>query len=294
MYKHIALWYNIIKEQTHQILRGGINMKIEKINEKKTEIIEYDSLQEFYKYLCDTPFNDAFRWATHDSVSGSKQFTKTESFDEAVQLFKNGWSDMASKLVQKLKIIESKTEPTMKPRNKLDVCGYQAVVPLYLQGVPNCMVNKKMVPVKQKVITLNKSIDYNGGTSADEIINESIKAMQIVKKLEAQGFRCNLNIVLGSTEPSIKLYMKVRIKSANEKLNISKLAFPLVHPSMLRRLFFRFIEVYPSVTKDFVYGYGHPAKSHELRDVFKGEYLLPNFIMKDVNTITGIEDLENI
>ena len=260
----------------------------------KTEVVEYDSLHEFYEYLIHTPFNDAFCWAKHSSVDGDYYFTKTRDFSEAVELFKNGWSDMATKLVQKLKVIESKTEPTMKPKNVLGVAGYQAIVPLYLQGVPNNMVTKKMTPVKQKVITLNKSIDYNGGVSADQIIEESIKAMQIVKKLEAQGYRCNLNIVLGSSEPDIKLYVKIKIKSANEKLNVSKLAFPLVHPSMLRRLFFRFIEVYPHVTKSFVNGYGRPATSSELREVFKGEYLLPNFIKKDVNTIKTIDDLENI
>ena len=264
---------------------------------KKTESIEYDSLQEFYDYLINTPFNEAFCWSKHSSVDGSEYFTKTKDFSEAVDLFKNGWSDMASKLVQRLKVIENKTEPTMKPRTTLSVCGYQAIVPLYLRGVPNNMVNKKMVPVKQKVITLNKSIDYNGGVKADTIIEESIKAMQIVKKLEAQGYRVNLNIVLGSTAgyPSKQFVVKVRIKSANEKLNVSKLAFPLVHPSMLRRLFFRFIEVYPHVTESFVGGhYGKSAASNEMRNIFKGEYLLPNFIKKDVNTIKTIDDLENI
>lgn len=262
----------------------------------KTEVVEYDSLHEFYEYLIHTPFNNAFSWAKHSSVDGDYYFTKTRDFSEAVELFKNGWSDMATKLVQKLKVIESKTEPTMRPKNVLGVAGYQAIVPLYLQGVPNNMVTKKMTPVKQKVITLNKSIDYNGGVSADQIIEESIKAMQIVKKLEAQGYRCNLNIVLGTTAgyPSKQFIVKVRIKSANEKLNVSKLAFPLVHPSMLRRLFFRFIEVYPNVTNSFVCGYGRPADSDEIQKIFKNEYLLPNFIRKDVNKIKGIDDLENI
>lgn len=270
-------------------------MRVEQINSKiKTEIVQYDNLQEFYDYLVNTPFNDAFRWSNHSSVNGGYDFTKTKSFNEAVELFKNGWSDMATKLVQKLKVIENEAQPVMRPRSKLDVCGYQAVVPLYLQGVPTNMINKKMVPVKQKVVTLNKSIDYKGSVSSNTIIEESIKAMQIVKKLEAQGYRCNLNIILGSSEPDLKLYVKVRIKSANEKLNISKLAFPLVHPSMLRRLFFRFIEVYPSVTKNFTYGYGHPATSSELRSLFSNEYLLPNFIEKDVTKINNINDLETI
>ena len=161
-------------------------------------------------------------------------------------------------------------------------------------GVPNNMVTKKIVLMKQKVITLNKSIDYSAGVSADDIMDESIKAMQIVKKLEAQGYRCNLNIVLGTGAGSKQFIIKVRIKSANEKLNISKMVFPLVHPSTLRRLFFRFIEVYPNITNSFIGGYGRPATSTEMRKIFKGEYLLPNFIRKDVNKINGIDDFESI
>lgn len=272
-------------------------MKVTKC-EHNLELIEFDSLQELYDYICKTPFNDAFRWSKHSSVTGSENFTQTASFEEAVELFKNGWSDMATKLVQRLKVLENQTQHAVKAKPTLSVCGYQAVVPLYLQGVPNSMVNKKMIPVKQKVVTLNKSIDYSGSVGSNTIIEESIKAMQIVKKLEAQGYRCNLNIVLGSSAghgaKERRFIMKVRVKSANERLNVSKLAFPLVHPSMLRRLFFRFIEVYPNVTKSFVSGYGAPASSYELRSAFKGDYLLPNFINKDIQKIDSIDDLENI
>ena len=271
-----------------------VKMRISQVN--KTEVVEYDNLNEFYEYLVKTPFNKAFCWAKHYSVDNTLSFTKTNNFNEAVDLFKHGWSDMSKTLMQRLKVIEDKTETLTKPKNVLGVSGYQAIVPLYLQGVPNNMVTKKMIPVKKKVITLNKSIDYNCGTDADKIIEESVKAMQIVKKLESQGYRCNLNIVLGTFDnDSLKKFVvKVRIKSANEKLNASKLAFPLAHPSMLRRLFFRFIEVYPSITKDFVENYGTPAKSSELRSILKDEYLLPNFIKKDVNKIKTIDDLENI
>lgn len=150
----------------------------------KTKVVEYDSLHEFYEYLIHTPFNDAFRWAKHFSVDGDYYFTKTRDFSEAVELFKNGWSDMATKLVQELKVIESKTEPTMKPKNVLGVVGYQAIVPLYLQGVPNNMITKKMMPVKQKIITLNKSIDYKDSVSAGQIIEGSIKAMQLLRSLK--------------------------------------------------------------------------------------------------------------
>lgn len=274
---------------------GGTNMKEVQLN-KKSKVVEFDSLGEFYNYITETKINDVFDGRTLSSIDGSWEFTKTESFEEAIDLFKAGWSDMATKLTQRMKVIENNAQPTMRPKNVNSVCGYQAIVPLFLQGVPTNMASKRMVPIKQKVITINKSIDYSARTSSDKIIEESIKALQIVKKLEAQGYRCNLNIVLGSTAgvPEKQFLIKVRIKSANEKLNISKLAFPLVHPSMLRRLFFRFIEVYPEVTSSFYWGYGRPAKSEELREFFKNEYLIPNFVQKDVNSIKNIDDLESI
>ena len=271
---------------------------IEMFKGKTVESVEFDSLNEFYNYITNTPFNKTFCWHKHFSVDGTKEFTETENFEEAIELFKNGWSDMATDLVKKLKVVESKTQPTMKQKSTLSVCGYQAVVPLYLQGVPNNMVNKKMVPVKQKVITLNKSICYSCAITTEKIIEESIKTLQIIKKLESQGYRCNLNILWAVSEifgnKGKRFAIKVRIKSANEKLNVSKLAYPLVHPSMLRRLFFRFLEVYPNVTDRFKNGYGYPMLDNVLKDANfhkNGEYLLPAFITKNIDEISSIDDL---
>ena len=184
-------------------------MKVEKIENK--EIIEFSSLGEFYNYICETPFNEAFRWEKHSSVEGSKDFTGTNSFEEAVELFKNGWNDMAKQLVKKINANKIDTDVKNVTKNVLDVCGYQAIVPLYLQGVPNSMLNKKIVKVKQKVITINKSIDYSWTVSTEKIIEESIKAMQIIKKIEAQGIRCNLNVVFGSKRDN-EFYLKIRVK----------------------------------------------------------------------------------
>ena len=138
------------------------------------------------------------------------------------------------------------------------------------------MVRSVNVPVKSKVITLVKSIGYSFQVSADTIIDESVKALKIVKKLEAQGYKINLDIAVGSTTRDKKFIVRARIKKANERLNVSKLAFPLVHPSMLRRLYFRWVEVYPEVTRSFVHGYGKPIHADELKSVVgKNEYVLP-------------------
>lgn len=255
-------------------------------------IQEFDSLNDLYKYLCDTPFNETFRWNRHSSVENDYSFSHSHSFEEAVDLLRNGWDDMSKKLTQKLSAATKNVQPMKAQKNVLSVQGYQPVVALYLAGVPTNMVSKQMVVKKQKVIEITKSVSYNAGVETETMMAESIKAMMIVKKLEAQGFRVKLNIVLGTQADSRNVLCKVCIKQANERLNISKLAFPMVHPSMLRRLFFRYIEVNPDVTRGYSYGYGRPIHANELRRIFPNDIVLPAIFDGEVDNITSIDELK--
>ena len=251
---------------------------------------QFDSISSFYKYICDTPINSTFRWHSLSSTNGNYDFTKTVSFEQAVDLMKYGWTDMAEKMTQKLKATPD-MELIHQMRTIVSVAGFQPIVPLYLAGVPQNMVSKKMVPVKQKVLNITKSVDYNGGVSADTIIEESIKAMQIIKKLESQGYRVNLNIAIGSVTTNKTLVCKIRIKNASEKLNVSKLAFPLAHPSMLRRLFLRWIEVHPEVTDAFLRGYGRAATYEQLKEAFPDDIVLPAIFKGEINDISDVRNI---
>ena len=181
------------------------------------------------------------------------RFTKTRSFEQASELLKNGWKEMAATIEQKLEAEKNQIELAAKNKMFYDVQGFQCSVPRYLQGIPTNMISMKKMPCKKKVITICKSVNYSASVDADTIIKESVKTLQIVRKLEMQGYAVNVDIALGA-KGNVKLFAKIRIKNSSERLNVSKMAFPLVHPSMLRRLMFRFIEVCPDATKDFAYG----------------------------------------
>ena len=241
-------------------------------------MVEFDSLKEFYDYICDTPINATFRWETLSSSRNDRQrttWTGTQSFNEASDLLKNGWTVGAEKLTKQLKVAQLNVEHQTTYRNVLSVCGYQAIVPLYLQGVPNNMVNKKIVPVKQKVVTLNKLISVSSCVSSKTMEEESIKCFQIIKKIEESGIRVNLNLMISTGHVCVK----IRLKSAGERLNVSKLAFPLVHPSMFRRLYFRFVEVYPTIPRSYAHGYGRvPSESEFKKCCGKGEIVLPTLL----------------
>lgn len=258
---------------------------------KRIYIQSYNSLSEFYDYICDTPVNKAFAGVSHLSKNASYDFAQTHSYDEAVDLLKNGWDDMAKELEQQLKAKTIRMQPVKQQRNVLSVQGYQPVVPLYLAGVPQNMVSKQMMPVKQKVVDIVKVFNYFSGVSTKEIQEESIKVMQVVKRLESQGVKCNIHIALGTEQKNRALAVKIKVKNASERLNVSKLAFPLVHPSMLRRLLFRYIEVCPDTTKTFVGGYGYPMWDSVMQRMFPDQVVLPAFWRVDVDKITTLEEI---
>ena len=257
---------------------------------------EFSSLNDFETYITNTPLNDTFRWAKLASVSGSEEFTGTHSYEQAVEMFKNGWQSKAEELNKKRKVIQNQVIEAQVQKVLFDVVGFQASVPRYLQGIPTNMVNKKLVPIKQKIVTINKDISYNCGITTEQIVEASIQTLQLVKRIEAQGIRVNLNLIWGVKASGSNEVVKIRLKSANERVNISKLAFPLVHPSMLRRLCFRYLEVAPTITHGYLYGYGSPLDGSQLKTYCKDEYVLPRLFngdlskLGDLTTVCGLTD----
>ena len=262
---------------------------------KNTSYIrEFDSLNEFESYITNTPLNETFRWQKLSSTNGSYSFTQTQSYEEATKLLKDGWSSMAQEITKKLNVIKNQVVNEHVQKILYDVVGLQASVPRYLQGIPTSMVNKKLVPVKQKVITLDKDISYNASIKTEQIIEASVQTLQLIKKIEAQGIRVNLNLVWGVAAGDTKEVAKVRLKSANERLNISKLSFPLVHPSMLRRLCFRYLEVAPTVTKSYTWGYGAPLDGSQLKTYCKDEYVLPRLFDGNLASLGDLSSICNL
>lgn len=261
------------------------------------KVVSFNSLGEFADYITTTETNAAFQGARLSSYEGDEWFTKTESFDEAMKLFREGWSVEAQDLVIKLAEAEKKAQAQSVNRRCYDVAGGFVSVPRYIQGKPNCMIRMKKQQIKQRVIDVYKSIDYSGSTSADKIIEESVKAMQIIKRVESMGVRVNLYITMGikTSYDTYKSIVNVKVKDASEKLNVSKLAFPLAHPSMLRRLQFRFIEVSPFTNSTrFNWSYGKVVSAKEMRKALitdSGSYFLPSFIYCDTAKISSLEDL---
>lgn len=267
------------------------------VNGKKLWNVEFRSIHEFEEFITKQPFNAAFLNQGKASVYGSKSFTETESFDEAIKLLHSGWQDKAKELTQKFKAVERDMAPVLKQQQVVGVAGYQPIVPLFLSGQPACMVGSKMQPVKQKVVTVVKSISYPGKVRSNQWTEQGLKALAIVKKLEQNGYRVNVDVIDGGTDyNNVGFSCRVRVKNAAERLNISKLAFTLCNPSIERRLMFRFEEVYEHITSGFVGCYGKVLKAADVKQIIdsKREVMIPAWVNGDINKVKKLEDVERL
>lgn len=219
------------------------------------------------------------------TVKGGYSFYNTDSLEEAISLFKGGWEAKAREI--KGKIEKPVTGANRGRRNVYDVVGYQASVPRYLQGIPTNMIRSVQIPKKDKVINIYKNICYDWKVPAEEILKQSVKVLNLVQRLEQDGYRVNLyTVAQGCSHSTNKTWQfSVSIKQSSQRLNIKQMAFPLIHPSMLRRIITMCLSIPKELeSKRFYSGYGAPedVDVSALPNVNKQNcYYIPAFVSEE-------------
>jgi len=255
------------------------------------KVQNFASIYDFTSYLDSATLSPIFKYEDLDSIARDYNggWSGTKTYEEAQELLSHGWLPEAAALAKKVPL-SSTLSTAAKRTNIYSTVGFQASVPRYLQGIPSNMINQHRTVQKQKIIILNRSIAFNSNWSAAKIEAEGVKALQVVKALEGNGFRVKLNVVAlhyvsswsggygGKTQHDVAA-MTICIKKPDEPLNISKIAFPMAHPAMLRRLDFKWLESFQEFTnKDITSGYGSAEVRLYSKIMPKGEHLMPNEI----------------
>ena len=258
---------------------------------------EFQSMGEFIKYLRD---NDSApkRYSNEyerECTNLRRAWYCSRNLDDAIEICETGWFEKAKRLTTRIKTYSTTSDFTKYQKRFIDQAGFQPIVPLYLAGMPNNMMNSKFDQKKQKIITITKSIGYRGDVSPMQIEEESLKTLSIVQMLESKGYRVNLNICNTWFDQSKNhITLKINIKKANEKLNISKIAFPLTHPSMLRRLIFRFREIIPEHCSRIAGASEYDKNSNMPAIDTKKEIFIPSFMNMSMDEIKDLKGLESV
>lgn len=245
-----------------------------------TYINLFDNITDLAQYLSTKKRKSGRDNSSEDS---SKGFSGTSSYEEAFNLFKYGDDDLYKKFKdEKSKINIDKLLGNAVRRQKYVNRNYGCVpnVPAYLIGNPLNMINSEIGRISHKVLNIFLSIGVPAYINKEEITRRGIIYLTVIDLLEKAGYRCN--VYAGVTASSGRAeYMYVRIKTDREPLNIKKLAFPLAHPSMLRRIYFKWAEV-NDYDYDITGGYGHNDSfetiKENMKNLYKEDFLLWTYV----------------
>lgn len=263
---------------------------------KKDRILlnAFGSIDDYLKFLNDDSMKKYGR--EESSVTGDYHFTGTHSYEEAEELFKHGDQETFKYIKQKQK--EMKVDKLLgnfinKKKNYNDIIGYQANVPLYLNGVPTNMINEEKMKKDLKIVNIFLDVCASAWVSASEIKDVGTVYATMIDILEKQGYRTNLYLGDFSEECGEIIASCVKLKTDREPLNLNKLAFAIANPSFLRRIGFRYIEVCNSDIDFTQHSYGRPYTDEERIKKILDERLRANFLVFSYQNGTNfkIEDV---
>lgn len=215
--------------------------------------------------------------AMHDqhasTESGDSSWAGTSSYEEAVKLLTCGYTDILDKLSLGIrKAMKSLNDFDFSKSYMIeDVQGVCPIIPNYLQGLPKTMSYRQPVAKKIKTINIAYAPTANCGTGAEEFVEAGIGLLSAIRAIEKSNISIKLDCMFKTSYARKEAVIgSVRVKNYRDRLDLQKLCFPIAHPSMLRRIGFKFLETVPGLTNtSFAYGYGRSPEIDELTNHIK-------------------------
>lgn len=247
-------------------------------------INQFENISELYNWLKVTQRRPK---ADNSSEDLDREYwSGSKSLEDAYNLLLGGDMDLYKEFIKAKDLKMEKQFACLVPRKKTkyDIVGGNVDVASYLVGIPNCMVNREKTLIKSKVLNIMLNITVSAGVDSDDIKKLGTKYLQVIELLEKVGYRCNLYVGICAHNYSDYLTCLVRIKTDREPLNIKKCVFPMVHPSMFRRVMFNWLEKCEiqsgrEVTNN---GYGCPVQDQnvikkQIKDKIHKDYIVWGF-----------------
>ena len=212
------------------------------LKNNNTSIEFFDSVREFVRTLETAKPNKAFaRRSLASGYEGNADWYGTENFADAQQLMRSGYKDGCKDLLKCKYGIKVSFQGTTKT-NKLHVAGFAACVPAAIQGMPKTMYYTQKQKRNAPVINLYYDMSANCDVCTETLILGGKNIYSLIRYLESKGIKVNLYSVLGTTKSGKNSFAAIRIKADAMPINPQLISYPLIHPSFLRRHFFRWIE----------------------------------------------------
>lgn len=229
------------------------------------DTVRFDSYNELIEF-CKSKKPTSFEHASSEMGRKNYQWTKTRTFEDAIKLASDGWKEGAG-LVKK--IVDDKIHAIGKSYTfvpKYDTSGDSVDMSRFMAGEPENMIEWEFTETAgHKVVDIYCGVCASAAYSAESLINYGAARLSVVDYLESIGVRVNLYAYWAfgdMLDSHVKKIVIIKIKNADESLNMATTSFALAHPSFLRRILFRVAEILPGMV---MYCYGLP-KEFEKKD----------------------------
>lgn len=188
--------------------------------------------------------------------------------------------------VRKVQTAVNKTATMEKSVRKTynSVVGYMPNIPRYVMGLPDNMRAEKRVKHKSKIINVYIDTGVPWSCSQSALEDACVRVVEEVLGLEKQGYRINLTAMFSSAMNGQVAFCGVKIKGANQPLNLSRILFPFVRAhDWERSLCFAWYERTGGIKH--VSGYGKP-----LSYVYDDKMAMLEYIKANNGILVLVED----
>ena len=198
----------------------------------------------------DTALNGETSLSPHERKSMSTEDTKwfaSKSLKHACDLALNGWTE-GTERVKRISqpLIDRVTALVEKQDICFDVEGLVIDMGKYLDGEMECW-QKLETEYSEGEGTKHVRLVFNGSVSAcvnpETIIQRGVFICALIECLEFAGTRVEIIYTQAMiSDRGVKTEFSIKLKSAEQPMDMARMVFALAHPSMLRRIGFSWCE----------------------------------------------------
>ncbi len=217
---------------------------------------KYESLGEYLRFIEQGKTRTGMDEDSNDA--GRDWNGNTRNREHAIQIARNGWPTGAQNLESLIKGVLPAVKLGDVPTFSMDVAGAYPIAPYAAAGDPCAMVTLGSEPKRARVARFVLNICNLCTVSPKSIMAWGSAVLALVDSLENQDIRCEIVCCSNAEAGDQRFSTIINVKQAGDPLDIDRLAFVIAHPSMLRRLWFRGVEIQPGLRSTaWKYGYGH-------------------------------------
>lgn len=212
----------------------------------------FDSVSDYVAFVSDkTRRAPSGVYESHDERD-RHDFFWSDSFSEALDLWRVGWSEGAERVAKHRKGFDAFIQAVKSAKSKQfawDVTGEWFDVGKIATGEPECCGSEFDFgdSVTDRVVSIRLNTSVSASINANIICARGLAVLVAVDLLESCNIRCEVIVGNSSRQGGVKdetVECNVVVKKAGEQVEPNALAFNIAHPSFFRRFGFRFGELY--------------------------------------------------